>query len=695
MSTFIETLTGYVPSLIAQQVAIDATPLSEAKEDRFYAAVLFADISGFTPLTEDMVNSGPNGVEDLSRILNNYFGQLVDTVTAYGGDVVKFAGDSLLALWPTVEQANLAQAAMQAAQTAMALHVQMMGFRAGEKRLRLLLKVSLSAGEVISGHLGGRHGRWEFIINGVPLTEVSIAEKYAQPGQIVVAPSAWELMMEHCLGFKYESGYVQLQTIHTPVAINQREVTVLPDAAKDALYAYIPGAIKDRLNARQTDWLADLRRVSVIFMTLPGLTSDTPLPRAQAIMETCQATLYRFEGSVNKISVDDKGLTLLGALGLPPLAHEDDAVLALQAARALYEALKELGFLGAAGVTTGRAFCGTIGNNTRREYTMIGDVVNMAARLMQNAVGQTPSGSVPILCDEATYEEAKSRIQFAELEPIPIKGKQGLVPVYRPLGEKRQAIYSEGATMVVGREKERMVLGDALNGLMQGKSQIIMIEGEAGIGKSQLVNNLQRQAEAMRIGAFVGGGTTVERAASYHAWRNVFSQMFDIGILVDPQAQQRHLHNLLEDEPEILERVSLLNPILPFNLPDNDLTGQMTGQTRADNTRDLLIRLLQDSVNRSPKLIILEDAHLLDSVSWDLALAVSRRVRPCLLVLALRPMPDPQPESYEQLVTAVNAQHLTLEALSNDETLTLIQHRFGVAQLPEPVINLILEKGGW
>ena len=693
MSTFIETLTSYVPSLVAEQVALDPAPLAQAKEDSFYAAVLFADISGFTPLTEDLVNSGPNGAENLSRILNDYFGQLVDTVTEFGGDVVKFAGDSLLALWPATE-ADLPLVTMQAAQAALALQVQMMAFRAGEKRQRLLLKISLSAGQVISGHLGGRNGRWEFIINGLPFSEVSIAEQYAHPGQVVVAPSAWQLIMDRCLGYEYESGYIQLQTLHSPVDITSRQFPVLPAKAVDALYAYIPGAIKDRLNARQTDWLADMRRVSVIFMTLPGLTPDTPLLRAQAIMETCQATLYRFEGSVNKISVDDKGLTLLAALGLPPLAHEDDPVLAVQAARALYDDLKELDFLGAVGVTTGRAFCGTIGNNTRREYTMIGDVVNMAARLMQNAVAQTSPGDVPILCDEATFEEAKSRIHFAELEPIPIKGKQGLVPVYRPLGERRQAIHSEVEATVVGREKERMILGEALNALIQGKSQTIVIEGEAGIGKSQLVNNLQRQAEAMRVGAFVGGGTTVERAASYHAWRNVFSQMFDIGILVDPQAQQRHLHNLLEDEPDILERISLLNPILPFNLPDNELTAQMTGQTRADNTRDLLIRLLQDSVNRSPKLIVLEDAHLLDSVSWDLALAVSRRVRPCLLVLALRPMPEPQPEAYAQLVTAVHAQHLTLDSLSADETLTLIQHRFGVDHLPDSVSSLILEKGG-
>jgi tetratricopeptide (TPR) repeat protein len=262
------------------------------------------------------------------------------------------------------------------------------------------------------------------------------------------------------------------------------------------------------------------------------------------------------------------------------------------------------------------------------------------------------------------------------------------------LGEKRQAIHSEGAVTIVGREQERVVLGEALQQLMQGdSSQVIVIEGEAGIGKSQLVNNLKRQAEAMRVGTFVGSGNAIERAASYHGWRGVFGQMFDISIMTDPQAQQLHLRNLLEDEPDIWERVALLNPILPFNMPDNELTGQMTGQARADNTRDLLIKLLQDSVDRSAKLLILEDAHWLDSVSWELVLAVSRRVRPLFLVIALRPIADQLPEAYTHLLQADNVHHLQLEPLSEEDTLALIQHRLGTMHLPQPVADLILDKG--
>src|SRR5689334_15766966 len=98
--TPLSSLTSYVPGLIVRGLAADPTPLSEPAAERFPAAVLFADISGFTPLAERLAQQGPAGTEELTRILNDYFGQLIEIITGHGGDVVKFAGDALIALWP-------------------------------------------------------------------------------------------------------------------------------------------------------------------------------------------------------------------------------------------------------------------------------------------------------------------------------------------------------------------------------------------------------------------------------------------------------------------------------------------------------------------------------------------------------------------------------------------------------------------
>src|SRR5678816_4794819 len=94
-----ELLASYVPKLIQNRVIANPTPIEAPVAEVLQTAVLFADISGFTLLTERMAEKGPTGVESLARILNEYFGQLIDIIHDYGGDVVKFAGDAVIAVW--------------------------------------------------------------------------------------------------------------------------------------------------------------------------------------------------------------------------------------------------------------------------------------------------------------------------------------------------------------------------------------------------------------------------------------------------------------------------------------------------------------------------------------------------------------------------------------------------------------------
>src|SRR6187431_3640463 len=102
-SALTDLLASYVPKLIQKRVAQNPVPIDSPLAKDFQAAVLFADISGFTALTERLAEKGTSGVETLARILNDYFGQLIDLVYDYGGDVVKFGGDAIIIIWPIPE----------------------------------------------------------------------------------------------------------------------------------------------------------------------------------------------------------------------------------------------------------------------------------------------------------------------------------------------------------------------------------------------------------------------------------------------------------------------------------------------------------------------------------------------------------------------------------------------------------------
>src|SRR4051794_34423238 len=121
MPTHVETLASYVPARVARRAAADPGSFSEPAGEAIHAAVLFADISGFTALTERLAVRGAAGAEDLTRLLNAYLGQLVDMVTGAGGDVLKFAGDAVLALWAADDESGLTDAVVRVCSCALAI----------------------------------------------------------------------------------------------------------------------------------------------------------------------------------------------------------------------------------------------------------------------------------------------------------------------------------------------------------------------------------------------------------------------------------------------------------------------------------------------------------------------------------------------------------------------------------------------
>lgn len=703
MTTLFETLTSYVPNLITRRLAIAPAPLAAPLSERFSAAVLFADISGFTALTERLAQHGLTGAEELSRLLNEYFGQLIALITEHGGDVVKFAGDALLAVWQAEE--SLPDATLRAAHCGLAAQNKLHNYATAEG-MRLSLRVGISAGDVTVVHVGGVFERWEFVLGGETIVQVSLAEGRARPGEVVLSPEAWKLVQDRVeVERQIASDGKEAIRLKGVQALQLLPVSLRPaldSQAERALRAYIPSAILARVAAGQTVYLSELRRVTVLFINLPDFGQNTRLEQAQTVMHALQMSLYYYEGSINKLNVDDKGVTLVAAYGLPPLAHEDDAALGVLAALDIHTKLGELNVRHAIGLATGRAFCGAIGGESRREYTLIGDVVNLSARLMQVAEPSLTANSnnsktagFP-LCDEATFLAAESRVDFEILPPVQVKGKAEPVAIFRPLREIKSSELKQ--TEMVGRAQERTALIESLTTLQRGKQGgVVLIEGEAGLGKSRLVDVAQQQAQVLTLSVLLGAGDAFEKSTPYYAWRAIFTQLLDLGHFTSPEDKRQFILDLLIDRPELQERAPLLDLVLALEWPDNEFTAQMTSQVRADNRRDLLLQFLKDATERSPRVLIIEDTQWLDSASWALVYEASDVVEGLLIILATRPLSGPAPIEYTRLRSRPTTKHLRLEPLSGEHIETLVCQRLGLdvnrgGALPEPVIALIREK---
>ena len=695
-------LASFMPGRLCYRFMEDDPDIPLPSGEDTSCAVLFADISGFTSLTERLAKKGAVGAEELTAALNSYFGELIGIVGRFGGDVLKFAGDALLATFEDrVAGQDLQDAAARAVSASLVIQRQMEDFPEVEGQ-KLSLKIALAAGDLRLMHLGGVFGRCELLMVGDSLKELGDANDLAGPGDIIAADSFWRRVNSLATGTPIEGGNHRIHSVsreteefETDGESGQLTLTNAPFRLSSiaAMRGYIPAAVFARLMAGQTDWLGELRKVTVVFGNLPGFNLKTPVREAQRVMSVLQRTMYRFEGSLNKLSVDDKGVSMLAGFGLPPIAHEDDAARAIGAALELRERISELGWKCSIGVATGRIFCGAYGNEQRREYTMIGDTVNTSARLMQAARGG-------ILCEQSTWQGAKSRFDFDTLEPMKMKGKSEPVPCYRPLELRaRTRQRSAHEITIIGRDAEQQLFAKLLDDLGEHQqSSVMLLEGEAGSGKSHLVNAFTQRAEAAGCRVLHGQADAIERSTPWYPWRTVIADIVGLAELGrDHNVLSQAICEQFKLDDEFQKLLPLLSSILPVTWPDNEWTAQMKGAIRADNTNRLLVQLIALTAQNAPLVIALDDTHDFDSASLKLLRSVSTKVEPLHILVAARPLTQPLTRPLARAAAAImelpTSHLIPLEPMDPEDSVRMARHLLKVEYLPKPVEQLVRNRG--
>jgi len=697
-SAYLGTLASFVPTMILRQANAGAGAATQASLERGEAAVLFVDVAGFTALTETLAQRGAAGAEDLTQLLNRYFGQLIDAILDHGGDIVKFAGDALVALWPVGDGIDLADQALRVVDCALGMQARLNDYEVAEG-FRLRVKLAIGAGEVLAERLGGVYDRWELLIAGDALRQIGVGNDHARPGDVIISREARALIADRVQGEEVPDGARRVTRLlgKPPTGRPPRPPLPRPHAAA-ALRAFIPAAVRTRLDAEQVDWLGELRRVSVLFVNLPDFNVATPLDRAQEAMRAVQMALYRFEGSINKMSVDDKGASLIAVFGLPPLSHGDDPERAVRAAVASHAALAELGFRAWIGVTTGTAFCGAVGNARRREYTIMGDVVNLSARLMQAAGGGKSGVAVPggILCCGATWSAAVARLAFETLVPIKVKGKAAPIEVHRPLPQAKPlpaAASGLRRIRIVGRESERNAIAALLDRLNHDRqAQRLVLLGDGGIGKSRLLQEAMGLAGERGMLALVGGGDPIETTTPYRAWRQVFEKLLAEDASGEDSARRATILANLPADPLVLRDAPLLEAVLPHGWPDNDFTRGLSGKARADRTRNLLAAILRATAGEVMLLVLIEDAQWLDSASLALLRDLMRADAMLAVIASARPFEEAPPAEWLEILDTPGMQSLTLGPLGPAALAELCRRRLAVQRLPEALIAFVAER---
>lgn len=702
----------FAPAALCEALAQDEMPGripgdgaagSGAGSSPFEAAVMMADISGYSALASRLAEQGAGGAERLSQWLNLSFGLMLDEVLAHGGAVERFVGDALLASF-RADSAALAGAVQRAHRCAQTIARRLDGSRAGD--VALGVHVGVAAGALQAQHVLLEGDDRAFVLTGQALVEAAAAAVAAPRGQVRLAPAAARLQAE--AGAEPPLRAVPPQTV-----------------AAERLVPYINRALRERLLAAtgDTGWLAELRRVTAVFVS--PQTAQPDGPALTLLAQVLGRAAQRFGGHLQELVLDDKGLVGVLLFGLRR-THEDQGRRALLAAQAVLAELAAAGLQAGVGVASGSAYTGIVGDERRSELAVVGEPMNRAARLMQAAC---PG----VLCDPATAQDVSARqaFGFTAVPGLTLKGMPAEMLAQRPQPRaglhqrtshdvQRDSEPNPGAQLrarqvaepvaeqpPLGREAEWQQLLAALQAVAGSTAPghpapqqpaadgaprtatALLLEGEPGIGKTALMDAAASQAQRSGAALLRLQGQALEQVSAYHAWRAAVAQLLGIDLAADAGSQRLRLQVALSAEPAPADTAALLAAVLPHAGAATPAVEAMDAQTRAERLREWLLQCVARAAAAVPLVLLVEDAHWLDSASWALLQGVAVRRLPVCVLASSRPLKDEARTALQAWLDAAGAQLLPIGPLSRAAAAELVRRKLGVTTLTDGVEQLV------
>lgn len=702
-------------SLLSAYIPMDRRlALAERRKlpHRTKGAVLFADIAGFSPLTTALTHAfgQQRGVEELSLVINRVYETLIAEVHGYGGAVFAFGGDAITCWFDENDSSGpgeftTQQAVFRAVTCALAMQKAMRPHTTIATQTKLTLsislKISIAVGPARRFILGDPAVQCLDTLAGITLKRMAVAETVAHQGEILLDEAGAAALGRQLTiqSWRESQGYRYAVITDFASPISPLVRPALPALPDELVRPWLIAPVYERLKRGENEFLTELRLAVAMFVAFDGIDYDGDEEaghKLDTFIRWVQRVLTRYEGYLIDLSMGDKGSHLYIVFGALQ-AHENDPVRAVAAAWELQNPPTECGFVQGIriGISRGRMRCGVTGASSYRTYGVHGNEVNVAAYLM------TLAKPHQILVTERIVSAPGQHLTFQAMGEVYVKRDTTPLSIFAPqmpgLFEPALIVTKGLPSPLVGREQERSLMQSILRQLGQNAEAryVVFIEGDAGIGKSCFLREIINDAEALALQPLLGEANAIEKSTPYYAWRMVLSQllrqMAPHGVGPDTPLTWRQyvLAQLTAAAPFATQLAPLINPILALDFPENDMTRELTGEVRANNTRWLLVALLQQIVRQRPLVLLFEDGHWLDSASWALLLAVHQVVQPLLTIMTLRPLAGLPPDEYTYLRHQPTSYYLSLALLDQAQIETMICQRLGIRSLPAVITQII------
>ncbi|XP_070123730.1 adenylate cyclase type 10 isoform X5 [Equus caballus] len=670
--------------------------LERPSVDYFDGVLMFVDISGFTAMTERFSRAMymDRGAEQLVEILNHYISAIVEKVLIFGGDIIKFAGDALLALWK-VERKYLKDIITVVIKCSLEIHG-LFETQESEEGLDVRVKIGLSAGH-ITMLVFGDETRNYFLVMGQAVDDVRLAQNMAQMNDVILSPNCWQLCDRSMIEIERipDRRAVKVNFLKPPPAFNFDEFftkcmtfldyypsgdhknllrlacTLESDPELElSLQKYVMESIfKQIVDKQLPGYLSELRPVTIMFVNLLFKDREKAEVIGTAIQDACvhiNSVLRVFRGQINKVFMFDKGCSFLCVFGFPGEKAPDEFAHALESAMDIFSFCSQVHKIHTVsiGVTSGIVFCGIVGHSVRHEYTVIGQKVNIAARMMMYYPGI-------VTCDSVTYNGSNLPTYFfKELPKKVMKGVADSGPVYQCLGLNEKVMFGMAYLsgnrnqdyLLLGRDKEiKIFMCTMKEFLMCNCSRVLMYEGSSGCGKSQILTEIEFLAQGENHRTIAIALTKVSFQQNFYTIQILMASVLGLDTCKHYKERQTNLQNkvkMLLDE----KFHCLLNDIFYVQFPISREFSKMSTLRKRKLLEALFMKILEQTVKEERIIFIIDEGQFIDAASWAFMEKLVRTL-PVFIIMSLSPFVGLPCSGASAIMKNRNTTYVTLGAM--------------------------------
>jgi len=600
-----ELLRPYVPRLVVDWLR--STP--DARHREIEGSLVFVDISGFTALSERLGKKGKVGAELMRDTLDGVFTALLDEAYDWGAGLLKWGGDALLLLFEGPEHAERACRAAWEMQRTIGrvgrLHV------SGDTVI-LRMSVGIGTGSFHFFRTGSVHH--ELLIAGPAVSETLVMEAIADAEEIGISPGVATLLDPACVG----PSKLAARLLAGPPQVERGRAPDVGDVRGLDIPSWIPVAARAHVLLQKSE--AEHRTITAAFIDLMGtdrlLEELGPEGLAAGLDErirSIEEAALRYEVPFYETDVGKSSVKALLTAGAPSsTGHDEERML-----RALREIIEQPGIVPVRiGVNTGKVFTGDFGPSYRRAYRVFGDAINTAARVMAKAEpGQ-------ILSTEIVLNRSRTLFETVPIEPFAAKGKAEPVhaSIVGPILGRREA--RQGGLPLIGRDAELQVLMEVLDQARDEHGSIVEIGGEAGMGRTRLVEELIARSPDFRV--IRSRCEEYEASTPYFPMRAMMRAVLGVDAAADAEVCTVRLREAAaEVDASLVPWIPLLGILLGIDLPDTPETAALDDRFLRERLAEVTMQFLDGSLAGTPTILLVEDVHLIDEASRALLARLS------------------------------------------------------------------------